>query len=484
MALALLAATGVSIAQSTSEAERQYRIARRLAAEGSPEAAAALRKVVELDPTGPLADDGLIEEALLHGIPGWPRELGRLTTQAKDTADGPLARILDQLAGGDRAVEARYRRALLMLEPLPGRSPSTARVELLDAATAPGGGEWSRRARLALAWQHFEAGEAREARASLQRLVVDHPRTESADRALVWIAVLEMRESRFGEAGAMLQQAVDRRVDLGGETRALRELAVRGVLRAAGTGGKWSAGAASAMASTGMKNLADMIRLADQGVVVADRRRGLVMRLDADGKPVREWTVEDPQALAQDPFERIWVAAGDKVYLLVGDTPTERFTLGRFGPVSAMAVDAGGILWVADRKGEKIGTLAPGRPGPETIWEGRDGRARDLVWSGRRLLAVDDKRAIVFTIAPDGTSTMVVRGPLQKPVSMDVDPAGQIAVLDEKLDEIVLFGPGGAVLDRVTVGDAIVSKPVALGLGTDGSLAVFDGARGAVVRIP
>ena len=49
--------------------------------------------------------------------------------------------------------------------------------------------------------------------------------------------------------------------------------------------------------------------------------------------------------------------------------------------------------------------------------------------------------------------------------SIDVDPAGQVAVLDEKLDEIFLFGPGGVVLDRVTVGDAIVSKPVALGLG-------------------
>jgi len=50
----LLASVSPAQAGDSAEAERQYRIARRLAAEGSPEAAAALRRVIEIDPDGPL----------------------------------------------------------------------------------------------------------------------------------------------------------------------------------------------------------------------------------------------------------------------------------------------------------------------------------------------------------------------------------------------------------------------------------------------
>ena len=55
VALAAGIAATPLVASDPAAAKRQYRVARRLAAEGSPDAAAALRRVVELDPRGSLA---------------------------------------------------------------------------------------------------------------------------------------------------------------------------------------------------------------------------------------------------------------------------------------------------------------------------------------------------------------------------------------------------------------------------------------------
>ena len=72
LALVLAAPT---LAQADAEAE--FRVARRLVAEGSPQAADALDRVFRLDPDGPLADDALLERALLVGMAGWMRVISK-----------------------------------------------------------------------------------------------------------------------------------------------------------------------------------------------------------------------------------------------------------------------------------------------------------------------------------------------------------------------------------------------------------------------
>ena len=62
-ALCAGAAAAAETPADPDAAERQFRLARRLVAEGSPEAAPALDRVLELDPRGALADD-----ALVHGL--------------------------------------------------------------------------------------------------------------------------------------------------------------------------------------------------------------------------------------------------------------------------------------------------------------------------------------------------------------------------------------------------------------------------------
>ena len=118
----LLFAPHTGAAADAAGAERQYRVARRLAAEGSPDAAAALQKVIELDPEGRLADDALLEQALLEPLPRWPEGLGRIDADAARRALGLIDRLLTQVPRGDRVPEARSSSCTSPARPLiPGK---------------------------------------------------------------------------------------------------------------------------------------------------------------------------------------------------------------------------------------------------------------------------------------------------------------------------------------------------------------------------
>jgi hypothetical protein len=107
-----------------------------------------------------------------------------------------------------------------------------------------------------------------------------------------------------------------------------------------------------------------------------------------------------------------------------------------------------------------------------------------MVWDGFRLLAVDEKGGRLFEILPDGTGRVLGTQRFEKVVSLDVDPAGQIAVLDSRTEMIYLLGPDGEVRTKVSTLQLGVSKPAAVGLGRDGSIYLFDSGNGNCVRIP
>ena len=90
-----------AVSRADADAAReQYRVARRLAAEGSPEARSALQRVVALDPGGELADDARVEQARLDLGLGWPEGVGGLDAEAAGRAlallddDGPTGRYI------------------------------------------------------------------------------------------------------------------------------------------------------------------------------------------------------------------------------------------------------------------------------------------------------------------------------------------------------------------------------------------------------
>ena len=470
----LLVATLPSPAADPAAAERQYRIARRLAAEGSPDAAEAMQKVLQLDPQGVLADDALVEEALLEGLPRWPEELGNLDEASARRALKLLGRVADEFAGADRVSEARYYRALVKLEPLVTYDDSDARFDLITVATNPEVSEWTRAARYTGAWLANSLGRIDRASSAYGRLLIDAPLSPAAARASVGLAELRMREGRGGDAARMLEHAIDRQVPAEMHAEALRELAVRLVLTEIGAGNTMAE--TFRKPSTGIKSLAGMATT-PEGVLLADGRDGTVVALGGNGAVVTKWSVEAVQSVAVDPLGRMYAANEERVYRLrPGGTTDPVAVVGDFAAPLSLAVEPNGRIWMLDRKGESLGKVEPGTTAPLPFWSEPGRKLSTIHWDGRRLLAIDQKNKLILIFGADGSPSPLPARDLQKPVALDGDPAGRIAVLDGKDGSIHVLGPDGKETFRFLCKNAGIAKPAAVGFGLDGALHVFDQA--------
>jgi len=454
-------------------AEREYRLARRLAAEGSPQAAAALERVVELDPAGSLADDALVELALLEGVASWPEQLGRLSAAGAERARERLRQVLEHLPRSDRAPQAELLAALLELEPFPGRDPAAARVRLLALATLHDDDEIAGPARYVVGWIDEHGSRLERARGTYERLLIDGSGTEAVARARVGLGRVALLEGRWAVAAERLQLALD--LSAAGSLRAaeLRELAVRSALRAAGAGGRWSS-SGPARADTQMRGPEGFARTADGGIVASSRRQDLLRFIEGADGQWTDWRVEGPQTLTVDGLGRVLVAVPDGVMALDGGRLAPVGALGDFAPVSAMAADGLGNVWVADRRGERVGLLTPAAAAPVVLWSSVERRLQQLSWDGRRLLALDGKNDRLVEIRGDGTERPIeLAPPLERPAWVS-SCAGQTAVLDLRLQSVVLIGPDDGVLERFDYRSAGIDRPVAVALGPDGALDVLE----------
>ncbi len=475
-----LAVTALQAADPAA-AERQYRVSRRLAAEGSAEAATALQRVVELDPQGELADDALVDQALLLGLARWPEQLGRVEPATAASARELLQGVLTGLAGADRAPQARLLNALLLLEPLPGRDASTARLDLLTVAAASRS-EWSSMARYAVGWLDELQGSFDRARAAYQRLIVDLPDTQAANRARVGLARLELRAREFGTAARWLQDAAERDREQDTDALPLRELAVRQMLRGRKLGGSWQLPQGPG-AGADLRGVRELARLADGSMLIVDTRGGMVLRVGTDGRTVAKWALENIRTATVDGLGRGFVAAGERIYRLLPQTVQPVASQGDFEPIRAMAADATGRIWVVGRKGQRIGLIEPGAEGPALLWQSRDRRVEKLLWDGQRLIAVDGGEGQLVEIRPDGSEAPLGQPGFERPLSAATDPAGYIAVLDGKAQNVMLFGPGGKMIESYSCEQRGLERPLAIALGPDGALDLYDSEQGWV-RVP
>jgi tetratricopeptide (TPR) repeat protein len=485
LALALLLAATPAGAADAAAAEREYRVARRLAAEGSPDAAAALQKVVELDPGGRLADDALLEQALLEPLPRWPEGLGRIAGDAAGRALGLIDRLLQQVARGDRAPEARYYRALLLLEPLQTYDPAAARLELITVATNPSRSEWSRAARYAGAWLAEQHGIIERAEAAYQRLLVDAPGARATARAAVGRSRILLRDGQYGPAARLIEEALQSGV--GDDTYALplKELAVRSALGE-------SEGAALAPSepmpvgpTTGIRQLAGFATTGAGGLLLGDRKQGWVKLLGRQGGEQSRWELPSPLVVAVNPAGRFLAAAADQIYRL--DVAGPALSIGaqaEFAPVTSMVADGRGALWLLDRKGERLGVLEPGTGVPRLVAEFKGSKLTALAWDGRRLIAIDFGMKAILTIQTDGTSQPLIAQVLQKPIAVATDPTGRVAVLDSKVAAVLVFSATGSPVDRFDYVAAGIVRPVAISFGLDGALHLFDESTTAWVKLP
>jgi hypothetical protein len=109
-----------------------------------------------------------------------------------------------------------------------------------------------------------------------------------------------------------------------------------------------------------------------------------------------------------------------------------------------MASDGWGRLWVLDKKGDKLGVLEPGASSPSALaGTSRSVRLTGLAWDGVRLLSLDSKSKWIVEVLADGNVRPSASVPCERPKTLAADPAGEVAVLDDKTDEVLLFGPDG-----------------------------------------
>jgi len=473
LVLVALAGAGSVVAQ-TSDAEAQYRVARRLAAEGSAGAAAALDRVVALDPKGPLADDALLDRAGLIGLPRWPEQRGRLSADRVSEAKRLLARILKDLPGGDRAEEAAYLQGLLLFEPVSGYDFEEARLLLLTLAARDLESEWSASARYALAWETEQRGDFERAADGYQRLRVDAPGTAVSARATAAIGRLRLRSADLVGAAAHFQNALDSAAlddELVEQTRAFRSVAVDAFLARIATAEALRIAAASRPSAVAAVGTA--------GALIAQRKDGLVLELDATGAVVDRWSVDQPLDVVATPNGlRYAITAGSVLRLEHGGTTASIATAGEFGSFSSGSGDDLGRIWVLDRRGERFGVIEPGSSTPKPLWRGDGARLAAPVWDGNRLLAVDTRNKSVIAVYPDGSSQPVVTLGLDRPSALAVDPAGRMGVLEARGTLVSFFGPDGAVLGRFAAQGAGMQRATDLAFGLDGTLQLIEEGSG------
>ncbi len=483
-ALFLAVAAGVSGAAAAEtgapEAARDaLRLARRLAAENAVGADEAFARVVSIDPAGPLADDALVERALLRGLALWPDDLGRVGAPAWGEARGWLAGAAS-IPGADRAVEARFLLALGRLEPLPGREADAARRSLLAIASEDGRGPWGPRARYALAWLDRAEGADERARRGWTRVVADAPRSDAAVRARLGLGRLDLAAGRPGRAALWAQEVVEEGSDRAGPAAALRAAALLDV----GRGSTPPRGLRRAeVRATATRSVSALVADADGGWLAVDRRDGVVLRFGREGRPFGRWTVEDPTALAVDPFGRVVLAAGQRLFHLDERGVRPIADLGRFASASAVAADAAGRIFVLDKRGERVGVLKPGAAVAAPLREGRGTRLAGLAAIGGRLSGVASRGEGWIGISGTGIEEPIAAIPAESVASFCVDAAGRVVVLDEKTGSVTVVSRAGAVVDRFDAKGGGVEAPTLVACGADGSLALLDGKSGAVWRI-
>jgi len=482
--LALVSTTVAQDVPDPAAAERQYRLALRLGADRSPDAAAAFAKVVALAPGGPFADDALVDLACLSGLPDWPEDVARLDGARAATAVVSLEKVVTAYADGDRALEARYRLALIRMAPIPGRDAARVRQDLIALAASPSRDHWVVAARYALGVLDEQTGAAERARGAFARIVVERPDSDVASRALSGFGRALLVQGEFGLAAGRFQDAIAMGAPPGVRAEALRDLAMSEVLRERLPERRWAA-TASPLAVTPTTRGASLLASNEDGrLVVFDRKNEALQTFDARGIGAPAVPVAEVTALATDPYGRVFVATKEALLRWDGTGVTTVLALGRLGAPAAIAVDASGTVWIADKRGDRVERWTPGTPAPVVVRESKGAGVAALAVAGGRVIAAEAKTGRIVILAGPGSEAVFGTAAFRRPAALAVDAAGRIAVLDEKAETVTRLTPSGEVSEVLPLGVSGVSRPIALAVDPDGALRILDGSTGAVAVAP
>jgi hypothetical protein len=283
-----------------------------------------------------------------------------------------------------------------------------------------------------------------------------------------------LRRGQAAEAAAMLQVALDAgTLDPASRANAaaLRDVAVDTFLGRVTT-------AEVMRIDTGARPSAVAVT-PGRGALIAQRKDGIVVEYDATGGAIDRWSVKQPLAVTvTSNGSRFAVTAEAVLRLESGGGVVSAGTPGDLGSFSGGVAGGDGRVWVLGRKGERLGSIAPGAAEPVALWRGDGVRLTGLTWDGNRLLAVDARARTVVAIHPDGSTQTVVDAGLERPTAIAVDPAGRIAVLDDRGALVRIFDSRGRTLGAFDTQLAGMQRATALSLGLDGALQLIEEASG------
>jgi sugar lactone lactonase YvrE len=181
-------------------------------------------------------------------------------------------------------------------------------------------------------------------------------------------------------------------------------------------------------------------------------------------------------------------------------------TAARFDTPSGIAVDAAGVLYVADTGNHAVRRIAPdgavqtlagdGTPGDADGSAARfSGPVGLAVDAGGRVIVADTYNDRIRAIARDGTVSTLAGGPapgaedgtaaearFDTPCGVSVDAGGVIHVADTGNGAVRRIEPGGGVTTIAVEADGAPLRPIAVVDGDDGSIYVSD-ERGRIVEI-
>jgi streptogramin lyase len=370
------------------------------------------------------------------------------------------------------------------MAPIPGRDAAGARQDLIALASNPSRERWVVAARYALGFLDEQAGAPERAAGAFARIVVERPESDVAPRARAGFGKTLLAKERFGDAAGWFQEAIEGGVPPAVCAEAQRELALREVLRERTPTRRWTAVASPLAVIATTRGASLLATAADGRLVVFDRKSGALQAFDAKGPSAPPVPVADVTALATDPYGRVFVATKEKLLRWDATELTVVLALGRLGAPAAIAVDASGAVWIADRKGDRVERWVPGTPAPVVVRESKGAGVAALVVAGSRVIIAEEKTGRIVALAGLGSETAFGTATFRRPVALTVDGAGRISVLDEKAGTVTRLAPSGDVRDTLALGVSGVSHPLALAVAPDGAVRILDGSTGAVAVAP
>ena len=244
----------------------------------------------------------------------------------------------------------------------------------------------------------------------------------------------------------------------------------------------------------GFKNV-QSIRLSATGVHVVEEGRKRVLNFDRSGKLVSTQSAADPKGLSVDARGTMMLA--NKNGLVIDGTPLALTIPEENGPKQLENITAGvrdrlGDLYVYDDGEKRILRFDPqGKlKGSFPDSSQRQVLRMDMDPSGN-LVVLEEKDRSITAYSPTGARVGHIekRGAtweFKKPVDVAIDAAGYVYVLDQDLAQLGVFDPSYqfvTLLSRQSLGGGTLEKPITLDVDRSGDLYVYDDKAQSIIRL-